>query len=342
MKEFKHYITEAARSRGEQMEHSIVTAINGKEEAMPDITMGAGKKVADALKLSGSASVLGADQIEVTSEWSKYWPGGKVPSSTKTPKTDIKVVKQKISLKTGSAAQLMSGGKNESVATFYAALAKGSDSKDPILKKIESAINDLAASSVAAGKLAKEIKKGEDPAVMRANAAHKILQDDIRNLFTGNKEFAYNFCFEAMAGQVKFGGNDGTCSHFLTCDFEGNDAHLIPVTNKGYVTKIASRVKPTVRFKSTSEKSKGKKTGRYRYWSVVGLIVDKLNEEIAQAGDMLTEGIVDKIIKKVKQFALKIWNGVKNWLFESWNNIFEFLSMTPMIQLASNNISFAP
>ena len=342
MKEFKHYIKEAARSRGEQMEHSIVTAINGKEEKQPDITMGAGKKVADALKLGGSANVLGADQIEVTSEWSQYWPDGKVPASTKTPKTDIKVEKRKISLKTGSAAQLMSGGKNESVATFYAALAKSSTKKDPILKKIEEAINNLAASSVAAGKLAGEIKKGEDQAVMRANAAHKVLQDDIRNLFTGNKEFAYNFCFEAMAGQVKFGGNDGTCDYFLTCNFEGDDAHLIPVSNKGYVNKIASRVKPTVRFKTTSEKSKGKKTGRYRYWSVVGLVVDKLNEELNKAGDMLTEGVLDRIIKKVKQFASRVWNGVKKFLVQSWANIMEFLDLVPVVQLASNNISFAP
>ena len=45
-----------------------------------------------------------------------------VPGSTKTPKTDFVIGKNKISLKSGSAAQLMSGGRNESIATFYTAL----------------------------------------------------------------------------------------------------------------------------------------------------------------------------------------------------------------------------
>ena len=341
MKSFKTHIREAGRSRGEQMEHAIVTAVNGKEEQQPNIDLGAGRKVADALKLKGSAEVLGASQINVTPQWAQYWPSGKVPGSTKTPKTDIKIGKKKISLKTGSAAQLMSGGKNESVATFYTALERSGTSKSDILTKIETAINDRSASSVAAGKLAGEIKKGEDQAIAKADAAHKILQSDLKSLFADDKNFAFHFCYEAMAGEAKFGGNDGTCTHFLTCDFDGNNVHLIPVTNKAYVNKIASRVKPTVRFKTTSVKSKGVKTGQYRYWSVVGLIVDKLTEEIESVGDVLNEGVLDRIIKKIKSFVTKLMGKVKQFLAQSWKNILEFLGFEPDVYM-NNTPDFTP
>jgi hypothetical protein len=52
----------------------------------------------------------------------------------------------------------------------------------------------------------------------------------------------------------------------------------------------------TVRFKSSSEKLKGEKTGRYRFWSVVSLISDPTK---------LKEGISDTIksyIDKAKDF----------------------------------------
>ena len=50
--------------------------------------------------------------------------------------------------------------------------------------------------------------------------------------------------------------------------------------NSFIVSKIANQMKVSVRFKSSSQKVGGKKTGKYKYWSAVGLIVDKLEEEM--------------------------------------------------------------
>jgi len=344
MKTYREFLNEEGRSRGEAMEHAIVTAVNGKEATQPGIPKGAGTKVAKATRLSGKAEVLGASQLEVSDIWSQYWPGGKVPASTKTPKTDIMVGRKKISLKTGDAAQLMSGGVNESTATFYAAVDRmgiDPDTEGGIFKKIEDAVLSLAPASVAAGDLKGEIQKGKDKAVMRANAAHKILQKDLNSLFQSNPQFGFEFIYEAMTGEVKFGGNLGTCTHFLTCEFDGENAHLIPVTNEQYVRKILKRTKVSVRFKTTSQKTGGKKTGAYKYWSVVGLVTNKLLEEIESAGDLLTEGILSNIIQKVKDFAMRTWNKVKEWVSKSWQNLLDFLGFEPVVSF-QNNISFQP
>jgi len=210
-----------------------------------------------------------------------------------------------------------------------------------LIKKIEDAVLSLAPASVAAGDLKGEIQKGKDKAVMRANAAHKILQKDLNSLFQSNPRFGFEFIYEAMTGEVKFGGNLGTCTHFLTCEFDGDNAHLIPVTNEQYVRKILKRTKVSVRFKTTSQKTGGKKTGAYKYWSVVGLVTNKLLEEIESAGDLLTEGILSNIIQKVKDFAMRTWNKVKEWVSKSWQNLLDFLGFEPVVSF-QNNISFQP
>ena len=148
MLKFKAYITEG-RSRGEAMEDVIVSAVNGKPQGDKKFNLDAeaGIRVAKFLKqngITGKGQVLGADQIEVTPEWSKFWDG-KVPPTTKTPKTDFMVGKAKISLKSGDAAQLMSGGRNESLATFYAALEKTKGDMDKkIADKLTSMFEGLA------------------------------------------------------------------------------------------------------------------------------------------------------------------------------------------------------
>ena len=63
-----HLISEAGRSRGEDMEHVIVNAVNGKPEGIGDIPAEAGVTVANFLLkngVKGKAKVLGADTIDV-------------------------------------------------------------------------------------------------------------------------------------------------------------------------------------------------------------------------------------------------------------------------------------
>ena len=359
MKRFKHHIIEkevtvsGARSRGEEMEEFIVAALNGEPEPISrfGIEPGAGEKVVEQLPFkpkTGQVTVLGADQIDVTAKWASFWDPEKVPSSTKTPKTDLKASSDKVSLKTGSDAQLMSGGRNESVATFYAAVELSGTSLDEYGKKVEQAFQDLSPSRMAAGKLAAEIKKGTDQLVVAADKAHKILTKDLTNMFEGNPKFAYHFIREAMTGETKFGGNDGTCTHFLTCDFNGENVHYIPVTDEAYVRKIANRAKVSVRMKSTSEKKKvgGKstKTGRYRYWSAVGILADKLTEEaeaLERDGVLITENVVSRLLSKFVAFLKKMVSKIVEHVKKGAKFALEFMGLEPQIEFV-NSVDFRP
>lgn len=341
-----HSLLSEARSRGEEMEEFIIAAVNGSKEPKSKygIPAGAGKNVAKFLKskgISGKGKVLGADTITVTPEWSSYWPGGSVPGSTKTPKTDFVIGKNKISLKSGSAAQLMSGGRNESIATFYTALNSVEGMQKKMIDKLTKMFEGLAPASVAGSELGKEIKKGKDKAVMQANQAHKELMGELKAIFAKNKQFANAFAYEAMSGDVKFGRKSlGSCSHFLTTSFDGKKAALKKVSDKSYVQKIANQMKVSVRFKSSSQKVGGKKTGKYKYWSAVGLIVDKLEEEMKPIeGQLLHEGIMDKlkgIYNRMKDFVVKIFKDIMAYVSKGFKNLISFLDVEPVVDVKSD------
>ena len=341
IKEFKdQVILSEARSKGEEMEEFIVAAINGDKEPVSKfgIPKGAGKPIANYLKrqgISGKSQVLGADTINVTREWAQHFEGG-VPASTRTPKTDFIVGKSKISLKSGGAAQLMSGAKAETTATFHAA-AKSLDNK-ALSNKLLRMITQLAPAGVASGQLGTVIKQGKDKVVMKANAIHKELQEELKSVFANNQKFANAFAYEAMSGDTKFGRQSpGSCTYFLNVAFDGKSANLKKVNDSSYVSKIAAQMKPSVRFKTGSQKVKGKKTGAYKYWSVVGLIVDKLNEDLQPLeGELLTEGILDKIrqiYQNVKNFIIEIFNKVKDFVSRSYTNLLEFLDIEPEVEV---------
>jgi len=348
MKSFKTYLAEG-RSRGEAMEDVIVSAVNGNPTGDDKfgIDAEAGVKVAKFLaknKIRGKAKVLGADTLNVSPEWSKFWEDGKVPASTRTPKTDFIVGKAKISLKSGDAAQLMSGGRNESLATFYTALDKTTNIEDRIAKKLTTMFEGLAPSSVAAGDLRTVIAQQKDEIVNKANAAHKALMKDLKSIFETNTEFRNAFAYEAMSGEVKFGGNEGTCTHFLVTTFDGEQSSIHSVKDDAYVSKIAKQMKVSVRFKTTSVKTtsggKTTKTGEYRYWSVIGLIVDKMQEDLENMdGSLLTEA-------RIIDFFKGVWNRIKNafkkaveYVRKGVKNVFDFLEVQPEVNF-NNRIKF--
>tara|TARA_Y100000593_G_C4276862_1_gene320562 strand:+ start:427 stop:1455 length:1029 start_codon:yes stop_codon:yes gene_type:complete len=339
MKSFKGFLAEG-RSRGEDMEEAIVSLWNGVSISN-DLSDGA-QKVVDYLKtkgVSGQAKVLGASQIDVSPQWKEYWKPDKVPAMTKTPKTDITIGTHKISLKSGPSAQLMSGGKNESRATFYTALEKSGAVHNDIVSGLEDMVNSLAPSSKAATDLGQAIKDATDQAVVKANKAHKVFKTDLESYFNSNTTFADEFAYEAMSGEVKFGGNNGTADWFLTTSWDGKNVHYIPTSDKSYVSKVANKMKPSVRFKTSSVKSMGVKTGEYRYWSVIGLIVDKLDEAYAPyEGVVLTEGIWAKIkgaLAGVVTWVKNLFQKIKTYVSKSWKNLIDFLEIEPMVRVSS-------
>jgi transposase len=109
----------------------------------------------------------------------------------------------------------MSGGRSESVATFYTALDKSKSVRSELLEKLEQNIENLASAHVAKGKVKSELEKGEDKILKEADKSHKELQKLIKQYFEKDPNFRREFAYEAMTGETKFGGNIGTCTHFL-------------------------------------------------------------------------------------------------------------------------------
>lgn len=344
MKSFNQYLKEDA-TEGAVFEEVIVAAWNGSQPPKTkNIPPDAGLKIVQYLKKNGiegdSASKLATKGVEVTPKWASFWAPEKVPSSTKTPKTDILIGNNRISLKMG-AAQLMSGGVNESRATFYSAVESIGGVEQELFKPIWEKMNTLTRGATSKGKVEGELKKGKDDFLKMANDVNNEVKVLMKNAFTNNEEFRLEFIREAMSGEKKFGTKSKAYAEYiLSSDAAGNKPHLYSVSDEDFLNKVARKTDVTVRFKSTSVKSKNVKTGEYRYWTVVALGVKKLEEEIdSHQGMYLTEGIISGIFQRVKSFMISMFAKVYEWLRSSVKNIITYFDLQPEI-VFNNQIDF--
>ncbi len=380
-KEMEYVLVDAAGGKsGKTAYPNLKRAIAKKKNITDPLELG--KEILTKVKLLGKS---GENRMSVSVPVnSKNWPDDGTPMWTggnKTPKTDIIIAGKFISLKAGSS-QLMSGGIQESLSTFNVAArkTKGFDKfNDSLATEIEQGIKDLMPQKMGdymggaeiqkkggtlyqktrakKGKIA-DVKPGTfelDKILSAADKHNMKMKQKFRTFFEGNKAFYKEFVFEAMTGKVKFDDNEGTATHFLVVDFDG-DGHLENVLTSAdaYVTKILSRVNPEVRFKSSAQKKKvsGKetKTGFYNFRSVVQLSYTAQAKAVKEVYDMvdsgelqyLSEGFFDAIKKawnKAKTFIKNLWDKVKKWISSSVNRMMDFLEIKPQISM-TNEISW--
>jgi|TARA_B110000438_G_C15720929_1_gene609781 hypothetical protein len=365
MKTFKKFIAEADTSGAFEMEAALVAAANNDKKAKfkdPEVTVAGAMKVLKREKISGKGK-FPENRYDVTTEWASFFDG-KVPSSTKTPKTDIIIGKNRISLKTGNA-QLMSGQRPEANATFFAAM-KSVDSTT-LLKKIEKEIGQLKTSFKLTDKKGKQVHGNKSDLVGTAKGKvfeeidefHTKFKNDLRKAFKQNSAFAEEFTFEAMTGMQKFGNNVGTADSFLITNKAGSKSafHKVKSASDKYVKKIASQVKPDVKFKSSSVKGSANKSGNkvYSFWATVGLgvkmVLDEGFEQIEK--EMLAEGFVDRVgdyYNKIKDKVGKLFNKfisfimekfaqAKEWIGDNFKRLMEYMDYEPIVS-HGNNISW--
>jgi hypothetical protein len=234
----------------------------------------AGKKIAAAIqKHFGLGNNVKAEQYgRAKSSLTAFWKG--YGATDTTPKTDILIGDKRLSLKIGMA-QLMSGGKAESMATFYAAMEKSQINESPQLQKVVGIFDNFVTASLAPGQLRPIIKSGENEIVNRGEAAHKEVMTELGLLFETNEKFKIEFAREAMSGFMKYGENSNSAAEFMVVsDHNGTSVKITSVYDDAYCKQIADKMKLQARFKTSSRKLKGKKTGEYNFWSVISLIVD--------------------------------------------------------------------
>ena len=276
------------------------------------------------------AEVFGRAKSSLTDFWKSYG------ASDTTPKTDVKIGDKNFSVKIG-LAQLMSGGKAESTATFQAAV-KNSNSdlvKSPQYKKTNQVLEGFVKNTLAPSQLRPLIKSGTDKVVNAAEKAHKDCMSELGKLFNESESFKVEFAKEAMSGYEKFGKNNpASADLMLVATADGGKTVIQDVNDDAYCLKIANAMRLQARFKTSSRKIKGVKTGEYNYWSVVSLIVNSMSEELESGEkEMLIE---INILNKVKSFVSKTWSKVTNFFKKGLRQLTSFLGAIPDIRVKRN------
>ena len=316
-----------------EMEDAIVTAWNTSPSYWPR-RMTIGRPVADNvcayLRQQGvhgkKARKVARKGLKISKDWQKYG------ARDNTPKTDIKIGTYNISLKTGPSARLMSGGKNESSATFHNVMDKVPMTNEAgVVSTISSMIDQWEDKIIGAASLAQERKKGKNIILNQADQLHRDMTGILESFFEDNVEFRNAFAREAMSGEIKFGaGSKGTATHILKVldPSTGKKNRLHSVDDSSYVGYIAKQMNLNVHFKT----SKGK--GKYRYWSVLSLAIDKMNEEYDKyEGHQLNEGIISAILMKIRLWLQKLFEKVKLYISKGVGNIMEFLEIAPTVKV---------
>ena len=356
MQGFKDYLTEAAL-KAEDYEAAIVMGWHevcgmelnpesaGISESQYEVlkknpqVIETGRRIATALlkgkhaKKGAKAEVYGRISNPVTAYWKSFGAGNT------TPKTDVLIGKQRFSVKVGMA-QLMSGGKSESTATFNVAMkqAKGLEKK-PQSKKVSAILENFVTASLAPGQLRAIIKSGKNEVVNAGEAAHKECMKELGTLFEQSKEFKIAFAREAMSGFGKFGEKSDSAAEFmLVSSHDGSDVQVHSVYDDAYCESIADKMKLQARFKTSSRKLQGKKTGEYNFWSVVSLIVDAADkvkkeeytpEEVESINEFFNLG---KIATSIKSAVASAFNKMKSILSRGIDSVIQFLGIEVEVQ----------
>ena len=287
------------------------------------------EKIAKHFRNAGDkAEQYGRAKSKLTPFWKSFG------ASDTTPKTDILIGDKRLSLKIG-LAQLMSGGRAESMATFHAALKSTPElTDDPQFQKVNEIFESFVKNTLAPGKLRPIIKSGENEIVNSAELAHKDCMRELGALFETSSAFKIAFAREAMSGYEKYGKSSNSAAEFMVvASHDGTTVSIHSVDDDAYCEKIANSMRLQARFKTSSRKLKGVKTGEYNFWSVVSLIVD------AMGAEAVTEGVFDVVRGKLKKIGLKILNSVKSFLTKRVTNVLKFLGAEPDIKV-STRINF--
>lgn len=284
--------------------------------------LNAGEKIAQQVKSHFNLGNVKAEQFgRAKSKLTDFWKSHGATDTT--PKTDILIGDKRLSLKIG-IAQLMSGGKAESLATFYAAVDDVGEriKEDRNYKLTEDVINSFITSTTAPGQIGPLIKAGTNEVINKAEAAHKNAMKVLGDLFANNRDFKIAFAREAMSGFYKYGKNSNSAAEFmLVATHDGSSVSIHSVYDDDYCAKIADAAKLQVRFKTSQKVSKAAvtaqnpkgKTGMYSFWSVTSLIVNAMSESTHRSGQELNEiAFLRKAKDAVVGFAAKIFKSVRS------------------------------
>ena len=280
---------------------------------------------------TGVMEHYGMGSASLTKGWDDYFvqtTGKSAAAATKTPKTDMYIGNQQISLKKFGASQLMSGGKAETLATLAFAYDNTparikTAEMDKAWKKMAKVIErDYMKTKLPAGTTVggfkKRIKAGKTDTfttlIKDTLAKNDAMTDALNSLLTGD-EIRQEVCREAMTGLDKFSDKLPKASHMMVFNPKGSSHYK--AINDSVVKDYASKTTFNISFK-TAGTGKGAWTALKAIYSedVDTSLEQIISESIDEADQqMLTEGIFGKAVAVVKKWVMlvmrKIWNKIK-------------------------------
>ena len=226
---FTHLKSGKAMPSGEDWESLIIVAYNNTfegyeweraEKFWADYGNDA-RKIADSFKKeikSKSLSQLGASTAPLNSDW-----GG----SNKTPKTDILGDSdERISLKKAGGSQLMSGGQEEALATFDAAMKMVGQNKPKILDSFLNTLEDKMGRMSQKGTISaleklrdsgEKLTPEQETAIAEMQQLQLNAQEINKDMSSVFKDIYFKscFCFEAATGTNKFADKNAIANELI-------------------------------------------------------------------------------------------------------------------------------
>ena len=289
---------------------------------------------------SGVMEHFGSGSASLSRGWNDYFiqtTGKDAAAATKTPKTDMYIGRQHISLKKFGGSQLMSGGKGETLATLAYAYDRTPDKiKTKEMDKAFSALSKQIESQYMKtqlpkgrkiGDVKKDIKTGTLSSLESASFTTLIkntLQNNnamtvALNAILEKDEIKKAVIHEAMTGRDKFSTRLARASHMMVFSPAGSAEYK--KINKNLINHYASHTTFNISFKTAG-------TGKGAWTALKGIYSEDIdtsldniiNESIEESdNEMLLEGFFDffrkggAVVKKWISIVLgKIWNKIKS------------------------------
>lgn len=299
---------------------------------------------------------FGSDNVNLTKEWDQFFldaTGSSAPTPTRTPKTDMYIGNQRISLKKDGGSQLMSGGIAEALATLHftyeqiPSKIKTKEFDKAFNQLTEDVANKFTKLPVEKGKnvtsYKKEIRAGIQSKVhdevSRILEEHSAMQDAVRDIFY-SLEARKAIAYESMTGKSKFEENIAKATHIMVFDPVTAKASYKIIDDK-LVTEVARQIEFQINFKTGGGGSKPYTNLRITIPKVPKILKHLLEDSFKETEDqflsegidpfsldVINEGILGNIKNKLKDFFKKfvstVLNKIKALFIKSYNMISQF------------------
>lgn len=353
------------RSRKVDLEKAKeLSGVTGSYKTKMDGALEVGFQLVDSAfsNPTGVMEHFGSGSTKLTDEWDKYFinlTGRPAPAPTRTPKTDMYIGDQRISLKKAGGSQLMSGGNAESLATLafvwdelpdtiktvefektWRTLEKDIETKFTKVKLDKGQSTTDIKRDIKSG-----IKNKVTQAISEAIVNHTGMQNAVRTVFE-SKDAKKLLVKESMTGQNKFADEKAIASHIMVFDPDLGKASYKEIDDK-LLDVYANNVNFQINFKKAGSSSTPYTNMRVGVGKGADMLSDSAIEEYDQYvteslldedldKDVLHEGLLGRIgqgMKKVfTNVVKKIWKKVKKVISKSFGKLSRLTGIKPRMK----------